>query len=146
MSQAHSVLPSDEITFAPEHSGSTKKIWKTFWILTIVTLIELACGYWIYTIHVPGTPSTGMVFFLKGIITILTVVKAWYIVSVFMHLGDEIRNFVMTIVLPLSLFIWFIIAFLWDGSAWRNFKNTNYFTRPYVEKVVTPAPKPSEKP
>jgi cytochrome c oxidase subunit 4 len=30
----------------------------------------------------------------------------------------------MTIVVPLSLFIWFIIAFLSDGNSFRNLRNT----------------------
>jgi len=40
-----------------------------------------------------------------------------------MHLGDEIRNLIMTIVVPLLLFIWFIAAFLWDASSWKNLRN-----------------------
>ncbi len=30
----------------------------------------------------------------------------------------------MTIVVPLGLFIWFIIAFLYDGNSFRNLRNT----------------------
>jgi hypothetical protein len=40
-----------------------------------------------------------------------------------MHLGDEIRNMIMTIVVPLLLFIWFIAAFLWDGNEYRVMRN-----------------------
>ena len=36
-----------------------------------------------------------------------------------MHLGDEVRNLIMTIVVPLLLFVWFIAAFLWDGDSWK---------------------------
>ena len=50
-----------------------------------------------------------------------------------MHLGDEIRNLIMTIIVPLMLFIWFILAFLWDGNAWRNLKNTDAGSRTYKE-------------
>lgn len=48
----------------------------------------------------------------------LTMFKAGYIVKVFMHLGDEIKNMILTIMIPLSLFIWFIVAFLYDGNFW----------------------------
>ncbi|MBW7913810.1 MAG: hypothetical protein H3C54_08990, partial [Taibaiella sp.] len=41
----------------------------------------------------------------------------------FMHLGDELKNFIMLILIPLTLFIWFIIAFLMDGDFWL-FMNT----------------------
>jgi uncharacterized membrane protein YkvI len=40
-----------------------------------------------------------------------------------MHLGDEIRNLIMTIIVPLMIFIWFIIAFLADGVSWKNLRN-----------------------
>jgi hypothetical protein len=40
-----------------------------------------------------------------------------------MHLGDEIRNMIMTVVVPLMLFVWFIAAFLWDGNAFRTSRN-----------------------
>ena len=39
-------------------------------------------------------------------------------VKVFMHLGDEFKNMILTILIPLVLFVWFIIAFLMDGSFW----------------------------
>ena len=40
-----------------------------------------------------------------------------------MHLGDEIRNMIMTIVVPLMLFIWFILAFFYDGNSYKNLRN-----------------------
>jgi hypothetical protein len=71
---------------------------------------------------------------IKGVIVILTLAKAFYIVSVFMHLGDEIRNMIMTIVVPLLLFVWFIAAFLWDGSAYRA--NRNRYDKTYQEQLL----------
>lgn len=114
---------SPEITFHSEHSSGTKRIWKTFWILSGITLIELAIGISIYTIHKGDNPNQTLVLAFKGMVCILTLAKAYYIVSVFMHLGDEIRNMIMTIVVPLSLFIWFIAAFLWDGDSWKGLRN-----------------------
>jgi cytochrome c oxidase subunit IV len=72
---------------------------------------------------------------VKGVIVILSLAKAFYITSYFMHLGDEIRNFIMTIVVPLLLFVWFITAFLWDGNSWRNLKNTDAGSRPATEQT-----------
>lgn len=115
---------SPEITFVPEHGG-TKRIWKTFWILSVVTIVELGLGLAIFNIHSGPNPSEWLVMFFKGLICILTIAKAYYIVVVFMHLGDEIRNFKLTITIPLLLFIWFIIAFLWDGDHYRVMRNTN---------------------
>lgn len=127
MSQ-HTISP--EISFAPRHADSTKRIWKTFWLLSILTVLELGLGLAVYKIHKGPDPSEMLVLFFKGVVCILTLAKAYYIVSVFMHLGDEIRNMIMTIVVPLCLFLWFIIAFLWDGNSWKNMRNTNGGSKP----------------
>jgi cytochrome c oxidase subunit IV len=126
--------PSSEITFHPEHVGGTSRIWKIFWVLSGLTIIELALGYFIYALH--GQLSYPVVITTKSVIGILTLLKAYYIVSVFMHLGDEVRNLIMTITVPLVLFVWFIIAFLSDGNSWRNMRNTNAGSREHVEQVV----------
>ena len=132
MSQ-HTISP--EITNEPDHSEGTGRIWKIFWVLSFLTLIELALGYFLYF------KGEGMAHFAvlgtKIIIGALTLLKAYYIVSVFMHLGDEVRNMIMTICVPLVLFIWFIIAFLWDGNSWKNLRNTNAGSKPNIEKVQT---------
>jgi len=116
----HSHDTASEITFHHEPSGDTKRIWRTFWILLIITIIELALGLFMFLVHMPDWVN----LFIKGVIVILTLAKAFYIVGVFMHLGDEIRNMIMTIVVPLLLFVWFIAAFLWDGSTFRSRRNT----------------------
>ena len=81
-----------EITFHPDHSGGTGRIWKVFWILSGLTIIELALGYLLYAKH--GEWAYTPVISTKIVIGVLTLAKAYYIVSVFMHLGDEIRNFI----------------------------------------------------
>ena len=122
---------SPEITFAHAPAEGTGRIWKVFWLLSVVTIIELILGFGLAK-HWYGDPETShtMILFVKGVICILSLAKAFYIVSVFMHLGDEIRNFIMTIVVPLLLFLWFIGAFLWDGNSWKNLRNTNAGSHP----------------
>jgi cytochrome c oxidase subunit IV len=135
---------SSEITFHPEHTGGTKRIWKIFWVLSALTIIELGLGYFLYAQH--GHLSYTVVISTKIVIGILTLMKAYYIVSVFMHLGDEVRNLIMTIVVPLVLFVWFIIAFLADGNSWKNLRNTNAGSRTYTEQeAVKPAPAAIDK-
>ena len=112
---------STEITYHHEPAKSTKRIWKTFWVLLFITLIELGLGFLMYAYE---DMATWLVLFLKGAIIILSLLKAFYIVSIFMHLGDEIKNMIMTIVVPLMLFVWFIGAFLWDGNYYRTQRNT----------------------
>jgi cytochrome c oxidase subunit 4 len=127
-----------------DDGSQIKRIWKTFWILLVLTIIELGIGLTIYTIHKGANPSHTLVLMFKGLVCILTLAKAFYIVGVFMHLGDEIRNMIMTIVVPLLLFVWFIIAFLWDGNAWKNLRNTDAGSREYKEQPIQTVPAKEE--
>lgn len=107
---------------AETYAAAKKEIWKVTWILTALTIVELALGFWMY--FSKATLGTGGIHFIKGVILILMVAKAFYIVGYFMHLKHEIRNMVMTIVVPLCLFIWFIISFLYDGNSYKTLRNT----------------------
>jgi cytochrome c oxidase subunit IV len=114
---------SPEVTVHHEPGGKevVQKIIRTTVILSVITLIELGLGFCMYLM--PDL-SSAVVLFIKGAIVILSLLKAFYIVGVFMHLGEEIKNLIMTIIVPLLLFVWFIAAFLWDGSSWRELRNT----------------------
>ena len=138
---------SSEITFHHEPGGKpfVQKIIKTTIILSVITIIELALGFVIYFMHKGEAPSEFLTLFIKGVIVILSLLKAFYIVGVFMHLGDEIKNLIMTIVVPLLLFIWFIAAFLWDGSSWKNLRNTEGRSKPASEIQQAPV-KDAKKP
>ena len=112
---------SPEVTFHHHQSDEEfrRKVRNTTIYLSVITIIELCLGLLMYATDFPEWVD----MFIKGIIVILTLAKAFYIVSIFMHLGDEIRNMIMTIVVPLLLFVWFIAAFLCDGNEYRNLKN-----------------------
>lgn len=115
----HSVT---EVTLHHEPGGKevVRKIIKTTVILSVITVIELLLGLAMYAFPMAAV----LKLFLKGVIVILSLAKAFYIVGVFMHLGEEVKNLIMTIVLPLLLFVWFIGAFLYEGSSWKNLRNT----------------------
>ena len=110
---------TSEVSIHHEASEGTGRIWKTFWLLLVITMMELGLGLLMYATDFPHWLD----MFIKGVIVILTLAKAFYIVSIFMHLGDEIRNMIMTIAVPLLLFVWFIAAFLWDGNEYKNLRN-----------------------
>jgi cytochrome c oxidase subunit 4 len=126
----------EEVTFQHHTDDATfkKKVRNTTILLSIITIIELAIGLIIYTMHKGDSPNELLVLMFKGMVCILTLAKAYYIVSVFMHLGDEIRNMIMTIVVPLLLFIWFIGAFIWDGNSYKNLRNT--YDKHYKESTM----------
>lgn len=118
-----------------EHAGGgTKEIIRVTVILTVLTIVELIIGF--LMIDIPLS-SVGLRLGLKGAIVILMMAKAFYIVAYFMHLKHEVKNLIMTIVVPLALFIWFIIAFLYDGNSFKNLRNTYdpYFKEQSTIKV-----------
>ncbi|MBA4260233.1 MAG: hypothetical protein C0446_13795 [Chitinophaga sp.] len=128
-----------------EHAGGgTKEVIRITVILTVLTIIELLIGFWM--IDIPLT-SEGLRLALKGTIVILMMAKAFYIVAYFMHLKHEMKNLIMTIVVPLALFIWFIIAFLYDGNSFKNLRNTYdpYFKEQSTIKVEKKAHGTAEK-
>lgn len=98
-----------------ESHGNTKEIWRTFWILLVLTLVELGFGFWMMDM-----PHGALRLSVKGIIIILMMAKAFYIVAYFMHLGSEVKNLVITIIVPLCFLLWGIAAFLYDGNSYKR--------------------------
>jgi caa(3)-type oxidase subunit IV len=82
-----------------------KKIWKVTLILSVITIVEVLVGAFFPKTDVSGTAWTMIKF---GYI-ILTVVKAGYIVSVFMHLGDERKALRYMVLVPYIIFILYLI-------------------------------------
>jgi cytochrome c oxidase subunit 4 len=125
---------------AEQHvGGGRKEIWKVTIILSVLTGVELALGFAMMNMPYEGLER----HFIKGVILILMLAKAFYIVGYFMHLKHEIRNLIMTIVVPLFLFVWFIIAFLADGDSFKNDKNR--WDRSHQERSQQQMPKPTEE-
>ncbi|WP_126972348.1 cytochrome C oxidase subunit IV family protein [Gynurincola endophyticus] len=120
-----------------DHGSSTKHIWRTFWILLVLTVVELVFAIVHDQTHVFNK------YFLNFIFAALTLAKAYYIVAEFMHLKHENKNFIMTIVMSFLLIIWAIIALIADGNSYGNLKNT--YDPFYYEKSTTPL-KPGELP
>lgn len=104
------VLPKEKNSF------DAKAIWRTFWILLVITVFELIIAIIYFKTH----------FFpkhiLNGVFIIMTLAKAFFIIAEFMHLGHEIRNLIMTIAIPALLFLWFLAAFIWEGSSWHTLR------------------------
>ncbi len=116
-----------------ESKDQIKKIWKVFWVLLAITVAEVVVGMF-FSHSIPK----GLVnfFFLA-----LTILKAGYIVAIFMHLGDEFKGFIVTVLVPLFLFVWFIIAFLADGFFWLRMNNESPARGDKIEVVAPHAKK-----
>jgi cytochrome c oxidase subunit IV len=100
-----------------ESKAQVSKIWKVTFILSVITIVEVLGGLYLYH-YVPK-------WAINSAFLILTILKSAYIVRVFMHLGDEVKWFKFCVLIPLTLFVWFIIAFIYDGAAWQKINNDN---------------------
>tara|TARA_B110000495_G_C22982330_1_gene577592 strand:+ start:311 stop:637 length:327 start_codon:yes stop_codon:yes gene_type:complete len=85
-------------------------IWKVFWILLVVTAVEVALG-----IIKPGFLVENQFLgtkLLNHIFIVLTIVKAAYIVLSFMHLGHERKSLKWTILIPPIILIPYLLFIL----------------------------------
>ena len=97
-----------------------KKIWKVTGILTLITIVEVLIGAFIKQYDANGGDNA-LWPYVKISFLVLTIVKAAYIVLVFMHLGDERKNFKWVILAPYILFILYLIFIcLTESSYWHE--------------------------
>ena len=99
-----------------------KKIWKVTLILSIITVIEVGVG----AQFPKAEQAAGLWMMIKIGYLVLTVVKAGYIVLVFMHLGDERRALRRMILWPYILFILYLVFILFTESSYINHAWTTF--------------------
>ena len=104
------------------HKEAIKLAYFGLKILAVVTVFEV-----IISLFAKGYLGWEEAYYLDwvhyvagGIIIILSFYKAYFIVFNFMHLGMETQNMIRTVLLPLFLLVFAIIAFLWEGAYWNN--------------------------
>ncbi len=109
------------------YEDAKKGVFKGFWLLLIVTLIEVFVslagkGY------IPGLEfleDYKMGVFAVGlIIAVLSLYKAYFIVYEFMHMGMEVPGLRMTVLMPMLLLVWALIAFFSEGQYWNDSRQT----------------------
>ncbi|WBA40178.1 cytochrome C oxidase subunit IV family protein [Hymenobacter canadensis] len=91
---------------------NTGWIWRTFWILVGITALEFVFVFLM-------NPST----LRNSIFIVLTIFKAFFIVAEFMHLKHEVKALIWTILIPMALLVWLLIALVTEGSYQNAFWN-----------------------
>lgn len=112
MSEFHDVYPDYEgLAHHDEATGKKirRKLWNVFWLLLAVTVIEVVVGLYATDWHLGKT-------FLKFFFIGFTLLKAGYIVMVFMHLKDENKWTKWMILIPYGVFIGYLIIMLTIGE------------------------------
>lgn len=118
------LLVNDSYSLNAHHSEEEgakirKKVWTVTAILTALTTVEVAMGIYFKR---SDTFSWTMI---KWTFIALTLVKAAYIVLVFMHLGDERKNLRWVVLAPYMLFIVYLIFIaLTEGFGHMDLFNT----------------------
>lgn len=113
---------NDSYYFKSHHSEEDgkkirKKIWMVTGLLTLITAVEVIVGLFINRMSAPSETTWAMV---KYGYLILTLIKAGYIVLVFMHLGDETKNFRKVVLWPYFAFICYLIFIALTESSYVN--------------------------
>ncbi|MGI4835506.1 MAG: cytochrome C oxidase subunit IV family protein [Janthinobacterium lividum] len=95
------------------HPGEIAKpntgwIWKTFWVLVIITAFEFLIAF---TMTSPNLRT-----FRNSIFIVMTILKAFFIVGEFMHLKHEAKSLIWTILIPTALLVWLVVALVTEGS------------------------------
>ncbi|MCX8143386.1 MAG: cytochrome C oxidase subunit IV family protein [Bacteroidia bacterium] len=112
-----------------EGKKARRVLWNVFWVMLIVTIIELIVGF-----IAPSKGWTGT-FGLKFFFITLTLVKAAGIVLYFMHLKHERTFFKYTILVPYSIFMLYtIFILLTEGTYSMNPRFRNKVDKLYYEQ------------
>lgn len=97
-----------KVIVQPVDKAKVNQIFKVAFILFVITVLEFAVAF-----TIPHEYASLRVIIFVG----MTIVKAWYIVAEFMHLGHETKVLIWSIILPLVFIVWLIAALLIQGGS-----------------------------
>ena len=98
----------NENTSGEKQKPQTGEIIKVFLILLGITILEFVVAF---TVDADRFKWTKIIIFI-----IMTIVKAFYIVGTFMHLKDEVKSLIWTVVLPTMFVVWLLAALIIEGG------------------------------
>jgi cytochrome c oxidase subunit IV len=99
---------TSEVVVQPVDKAKVNGILKVALILGVITALEFLIAF-----TVPHEFAALRVIVFVG----MTIVKAFYIVAEFMHLGHEAKVLIWSIMIPLIFVVWLIAALLIQGGA-----------------------------
>ncbi len=113
------------VTVQPVDKSKIKGIWKIAGYMALITAVEYVFAF---------AMDAGM---LRSTIFVgLTIWKAFFIVSEFMHLGHEVKGLIYSIILPMMFVIWLIVALVnMEGASIKQSRGIVDVERPAVEQM-----------
>mgnify|MGYP000383266109 CR=1 FL=1 len=114
---------TSNIVVQPAQKSVIMGIWKIALFMFLITAVEYVFAFFMDA----GT--------LRSIIFIgLTIWKAFFIVSEFMHLGHEVKGLMYSIVLPMIFIVWLIVALVnMEGAAVKDARGIVDVEQPATE-------------
>ncbi|RED96238.1 cytochrome C oxidase subunit IV family protein [Marinoscillum furvescens] len=95
-----------QVQVIPADKAKIRKIWRVALILAVVTAVEFLIAF-----------TVGAGAFRTWVFILLTIVKAFYIVAEFMHLGHEKKSLIWSILLPMMFVVFLIFILMYQGAA-----------------------------
>lgn len=105
------------------YEDSVKGVYKGLGLLALVTLIEVGLSLFGKG-YIPGTAglaSLSWIVYPVGLgLIALSLYKAYFIIYEFMHMAYEVKGLALSVLLPVLLLVWALIAFFKEGDAWKE--------------------------
>ncbi len=129
-----------------DYNKAKKLVFRGMWLLAAVTLVEVAVSLFGKG-HLGINPEgigfemfgtfVNPILILVGLaLIVLSIYKAYFIIYEFMHMGHEVRGLRMSVLLPVLLLVWAVIAFFQEGNSWEERRSQiNDFNQIKVEDV-----------
>lgn len=101
------------------YEESIKDVYKGLVLLAVVTLIEVFFSLLGKGHIVSGVEKWNWLIILCALaILVLSIYKAYFIIYEFMHMRYEVKGLARTVLLPMILLVWAVIAFFYEGRDW----------------------------
>lgn len=98
-----------------------KLVVKGLKLLGFITIIEVAIALLAKGYLIPGVHFTGAMHYVyMAAMVAFSIYKAYFIVYNFMHMAHEVPGLRLSVLMPLLLLVWGIIAFFQEGSSWGS--------------------------
>ncbi|PSR14171.1 MAG: hypothetical protein DA408_06265 [Bacteroidetes bacterium] len=103
------------------YEESIRSVYKGLALLAVVTLFEVFLslfgkGYMGVDVH----EYTWVLAIIAIGLIVLSLYKAYFIIYEFMHMGYEVKGLAMSVLLPVLLLVWALIAFFQEGNSWKE--------------------------
>lgn len=115
------------------YEDSIKAAYRGLALLAVITLVEVFVS--LGANYIAGEEGSFIIKLVAGLALVgLGGYKAWFIIQDFMHMKYEVKGLMLTVLLPMLLLVWAIIAFLQEAGSWgaRRTQIREFNARPGV--------------